>query len=228
MKSLTAFIFIFLIHLLGAQNVYLTKVQKTHDNSDKSLYKINGETENAEYLGEIEVQGFSKDDADVFSLIYKKAKEIGANAFSLKPFENIDGSLQNFNPANYRLSLYYMPKEKWADQKGYIYIFASSDKDQKIAVNKKDYIISPRSYMTVKIIPGEVYTLSTKKLLGSTIKIQPKENSANQYFQISSAKVKADETGTGGLNLKSGDIIGLEKSFAEFLSTIYSKQEQSH
>jgi hypothetical protein len=228
MKSLTAFIFIFLIHLLGAQNVYLTKVEKTHDNSDKFLYKINGEMENAEYLGEIEVQGFSKDDAEVFSLIYKKAKEIGANTFSSKPFENIDGSLQNFNPANYRLSLYYLPKEKWIDQKGYIYIFASSDKDQKIAVNKKDYIISPRSYTTVKIIPGEVYTLSTKKLLGSTIKIQPKENSANQYFQISSAKVKADETGTGGLNLKSGDIIGLEKSFAEFLSTIYSKQEQSH
>jgi hypothetical protein len=192
------------------------------------IIQTNGETENAEYLGEIEVQGFSKDDTSVFSLIYKKAKEIGANTFSLKPFENIDGSLQNFNPANYRLSLYYLPKEKWIDQKGYIYIFASSDKDQKIAVNRKDYIISPRSYMTVKIIPGEVYTLSTKKLLGSTIKIQPKENSANQYFQISSAKVKADETGTGGLNLKSGDIIGLEKSFAEFLSTIYSKQEQSH
>jgi hypothetical protein len=228
MKSLIAFIFIFLIHLLGAQNVYLTKVEKTHDNSDKFLYKINGETENAEYLGEIEVQGFSKNDADVFSLIYKKAKEIGANTFSLKPFENIDGSLQNFNPANYRLSLYYLPKEKWIDQKGYIYIFASSDKDQKIAVNRKDYIISPRSYMTVKIISGEVYTLSTKKLLGSTIKIQPKEDSVNQYFQISSAKVKADETGTGGLNLKSGDIIGLEKSFAGFLSTIYSKQEQSH
>jgi hypothetical protein len=34
-------------------------------------------------IWEIEVQGFSKDDACVF-LIYKKAKEIGANTFSLK------------------------------------------------------------------------------------------------------------------------------------------------
>lgn len=228
MKNLIAFIFIFLVQFFCAQNVYLTKVEKTHDNTDKFLYKISEETEGAEYLGEIEVQGFSKEDAGIFSLIYKKAKEIGANTFSLKPFENIDGSRQDFNPANYRLNLYYLPKEKLTDQKEYIYVFASSDKDQKIAVNKKDYIISPRSYLELKTIPGEVYTLSTKKLLGSTIKIQPKQNSSNQYFQISSAKVKADETGTGGLNLKSGDIIGLEKSFAEFLSTIYNKQNQGN
>ncbi|WP_027387047.1 hypothetical protein, partial [Chryseobacterium gregarium] len=191
MKNLITFIFIFLIHCLNAQNVYLTKVEKTHDNTDKFLYKINQEAEGAEYLGEIEVQGFSKEDAEVFSLIYKKAKEIGANTFSLKPFENIDGPDQNFNPANYKLSLYYLPKEKLTDQNGYLYIFASSDKDQKIALNKKDYIISPRSYLGLKIIPGEVCTISTKKLLGSAIRIQPKENSLNQYFQVSSAKVRA-------------------------------------
>ncbi|MCJ8154421.1 hypothetical protein MKJ01_11675 [Chryseobacterium sp. SSA4.19] len=228
MKNLTAFVFIFLIHFVSGQNVYLTKVEKTHDGTDRFLYKINEEIKDAEYLGEIEVQGFSKEDAEVFSLIYKKAKEIGANTFSLKPFENIDGSPQGFNPANYRLSLYYLPKEKLINQKGYIYVFASSDKDQKIAINKKDYMISPRSYFTVEIIPGEIYTLSTKKLLGSTIKIQPKESRSNQYFQISSAKVKADETGAGGLNLKSGDIIGLEKSYAEFLSTIYNKEKQGY
>ncbi len=228
MKNLITFIFIFLIHFFSAQNVYLTKVEKTNDNADKFLYKIQEEAKNAEYLGEIEVQGFSQDDAEVFSLIYKKAKEIGANAFSLKPFENIDGSPQNFNPANYRLNMYYLPKEKLVNQQGDLYIFASSEKDQRIAVNKKDYVLTPRSYLQLKVIPGEVYTISTKKLLGSTIKIQPKENSTNQYFQISSAKVRADESGAGGLNLKSGDIIGLEKSFAEFLSTIYNKEEQSH
>ena len=216
------------MHFFSAQNVYLTKVEKTNDNTDKFLYKIHEEAKNAEYLGEIEVQGFSQDDAKVFSLIYKKAKEIGANTFSLKPFENIDGSLQNFNPANYRLNMYYLPKEKLVNQQGDLYIFASSEKDQKIAINKKDYVLTPRSYLQLKVIPGEVYTISTKKLLGSTIKIQPKENSTNQYFQISSAKVRADESGAGGLNLKSGDIIGLEKSFAEFLSTIYNKEEQSH
>ncbi|HCA05556.1 MAG TPA: hypothetical protein DEO71_00005, partial [Chryseobacterium sp.] len=38
----------------------------------------------------------------------------------------------------------------------------------------------------------------------------------NLYFQASSAKIKSDTSGSGGLNLKSGDIIGLEKSYAEF------------
>ena len=228
MKNLGIIIFVFFVQFFSAQNVYLTKVEKTHDNTDKFLYRISEEVKQAELLGEVEVQGFSKDDTEVFSLIYKKAKEIGANAFSLKPFENIDGSPQAFNPSNYKLALYYIPKEKFLNQKGNIYLFASSDKDQKISINKKDYLLSPRSYIIIKTVPGEVYAISTKKLLGSTIKLQPKAEEENQYFQISATKIKSDETGVGGLNLKSGDIIGLEKSYAEFLSTIYNKEKQSH
>lgn len=224
MKKILVAALIFLIQLFNAQNVYLTKVERTHENTDKFLYKIS-EIKDAEYLGEVEVQGFSKYDDDVFALIYKKAKEIGANTYTLKPFENIDGTKQNFNPSNYRLNLYFLPKNQLAEQTGYMYIFASSDKNQKIAVNNKDYIISPRSYIRLKTVPGEVYTVSTKKLLGSTIKIQPKDNSSNQYFQISAAKIKSDNTGTGGLNLKSGDIIGLETSYGDFLSTIYHQQK---
>lgn len=225
MRKIIFTVFVFIAQFFCAQNVFLTKVEKTNENTDKFLYKIEDEKKDAEYLGEIEVQGFSKNDAEVFSLIYKKAKDIGANAFALKPFETVDGSLQNFNPANYRLSLYHLPKEKLLNQTGNLYLFASSEKDQKIAINGANYIVSPRSYMVIQTISGEIYTISTKKLLGSTIKIQPKENSSNQYFQISAVKIKSDETGVGGLNLKSGDIIGLEKSYAEFLSVIYNKQK---
>src|SRR5690606_35976788 len=132
---------------------------------------------------------------------------------------------QSFNPSNYKLSLYYLPKEKLVSQSGNLYLFASSDKDQKISVNKKDYVLSPRSYLIIDTMPGEIYTISTKKLLGSTIKLQPKARQASQYFLGSSLKVKSDESGTGGLNLKSGDIIGLEKSFAEFLIAIYQKSQ---
>lgn len=225
MKNLTIVIFVLLLNLFNAQNVYLTKVEKTNDNTDKFLFKINEEIKDAQYLGEIEVQGFSKDDAATFSLIFKKAKEIGANAVSLQPFENVDGSPQVFNASNYKLNLYYLPKEKFALQTGYLYLFASSDKEQKISVNKKDFVLSPRSFFIIKTVPGDLYTISTKKLLGSTIKVQPKANETNQYFQISALKVKSDNTGVGGLNLKSGDIVGLEKSFAEFLSLIYLKRD---
>ncbi|MGG5209709.1 hypothetical protein ACQWU4_12225 [Chryseobacterium sp. MIQD13] len=225
-KNLAVAFSIFCVHLCSAQNVYLSKVEKTNDNTDKFLYKKAENTTGAEYLGEIEVQGFSNDDAAIFSLIYKKAKGIGANTFSFKPFENIDGTPQPINPANYKIALYYTPKEKLTDQNGKLYIFASSDKDQKINVNKKDYLLVPRSYITLDIIPGEVYTISTKKLLGSTIKVQPKTNNENLYFQVSSLKVKSDTSGVGGLNLKSGDIIGLEKSYAEFLSLIYVQNKQ--
>lgn len=221
MKNIVIIFSVLCAQFWNAQNVYLTKVEKTNDNSDKFLYKKADGNTDAIYLGQIDVQGFSKDDAAVFSLVYKKAKEIGANTFTIKPFENVDGSPQDFNAANYKIALYYTPKEKVTVQEGSMYIFASSEKKQKISINQKDYTLSPRSFLKLKITPGEVYTISTKKLLGSTLKVQPKTNDDNLYFQISSTKIKADTSGVGGLNLKSGDVIGLEKSFAEFLSAIY-------
>lgn len=225
MKNVAIILSILCAQLWNAQNVYLSKVEKTNNNTDKFLYKKESTSTESIYLGEAEVQGFSKDDTAVFSMIYKKAKEIGANTFELKPFENIDGSPQPFNPANYKVALYYTPKEKIAPQHGELYIFASSEKDQKISINRKDYTITPRSFLKLKTVSGEIYTISTRKLLGSTIKIQPKAGEDTLYFQISSVKVKPDTSGVGGLNLKSGDIIGLEKSYAEFLSLIYKEEK---
>ncbi|WP_312298697.1 hypothetical protein [Chryseobacterium sp.] len=225
MKNIAFILSVLCVQLWNAQNVYLSKVEKTNDNKDKFLYKKEDAATDAVFLGEVEVQGFSKNDAAVFSMIYKKAKEIGANTFTLKPFENVDGTPLPFNAANYKIALYYTPKEKLAVQHGEMFIFASSEKDQKISINKQNYTLSPRSFLKLKTVPGEVYTISTRKLLGSTIKIQPKAGDETVYFQISSLKVKSDTSGVGGLNLKSGDIIGLEKSYAEFLSLIY-KEEQ--
>ncbi|GEN68368.1 MULTISPECIES: hypothetical protein [Chryseobacterium] len=221
MKNLAIIFSVLCFQFWNAQNVYLIKVEKTNDNQDKFLYRKDDTLSETIYLGEVEVQGFTKDDAGIFSLVYKKAKEIGANAFALKPFENVDGTAQPFNPANYKIALYYTPKEKWVGKDGMLYVFASSEKAQKISVNQKDYTLQPRTFIKVKIVPGEIYTVSTKKLLGSTIKVQPKDNKDNMYFQISSLKVKSDTSGNGGLNLKSGDVHGLEKSYAEFLSLIY-------
>ena len=68
-KSILLFLVI-LSQLVFAQNVILNKVEKTHSNSDKFFYKINSETVSAEYLGELEVQGFSDDDVNVFGMVY--------------------------------------------------------------------------------------------------------------------------------------------------------------
>jgi hypothetical protein len=223
MKSLITAIVVLSVQFIFGQNVYLTKVEKTNVNTDNFFYHINEEISGAEYLGEIEVQGYSKDDATVFSQIYKKAKEVGANAFSVNPFESIDGKAQKFDVAHYKLKLYYLPADKFSNEDGNLYLFASSAKDQKISINRKDYILSPRSYLKIPLVSGEVYTISTKKLLGSTIKIQKNAKNSDQYYQISSARLGNSSQNDGTLHLKSGDIVGLEKSFAEFLTIIYQE-----
>ncbi|MFL9835107.1 hypothetical protein [Chryseobacterium terrae] len=224
-KNIAAFLCMIAITFINAQNVYLSKVEKTKDNTDKYFYKIDPKNSASEYLGEIDVQGFSNNDTAVFTAIYKKAKEIGANAFAYKPFESVDEKIQPFNPANYRLELYYITKEELSKPSDLIYFFSSSSKPQTISINKKDYVLPPRSFTVIKAVPGEIYTVSTKKFLGSTIKISTNAGASAQYFQISAAKIKSNTYGEPGINLKSGDIIGLDKSYGDFLRMIYAENK---
>ena len=212
-------------HFFMAQNVILNKVEKTHSNMDKFLYKINPEAVNAEYLGEIEVQGFSDDDVKVFGMVYKKAKEIGANAFSYRPFESVEGGIQKFDSAHYRLNLYYVSPDQFPKEDNIIYLIASPYKKQTIAINNDKLSFEPRTYTKIQLTPGEIYTVSTRKLLGSSVKLSAQENQPVQFFQFSAFSVNSNPYGNGGINLKSGDITRLEQSYAQFLTTIYQYQE---
>lgn len=218
------FIFVLLsFSILGAQSVTLSKMQKIHENKDKNFYKIEN-TDNAEYLGEIEVGGFTNDDALMFSNIYAKAKKMGANAFKIKPIETVDGSFQPFDPQHYFLNLYYVSSEDTVDEENNIaYLIGSPVSSQKIGVNNEKITLPERSFKKIKLNPGEVYTISTLKFLGSSIKLTASENKNTNYFQVSGFKVKSNPYGQAGINLKSGDIIRLEKSYGMFLTTIYQE-----
>ena len=221
MKKLILLFFSLLVQLVSAQFVTLSKAVKTSENKDKFFYKINPTNDPAEYLGEIEVDGFTNNDAETFNTIYKKAKTIGANSFSLKSVESIDGSRQEFNQAHYFISLYYaanLPKED-----NVVYLINSSEKLQKVRINSMKIQLLPRSYRQLELPRGEVVSVSSGKFLGSRILLAHKHSQPVQYFQILPAGVRADQTGYhGGLNIKSGDIIMLEKSYAQFLTAIYS------
>ena len=180
---------------------------------------------NAEYLGEIEVQGFSGDDVKVFGMVYKKAKEIGANAFSYRPFESVEGGIQKFDSAHYMLNLYYVSPDQFPKEDNIIYLIASPYKKQTVAINNDKITFEPRTYTKIQLIPGEIYTVSTRKLLGSSVKLGAQENQPVQFFQFSAFSVNSNPYGNGGINLKSGDITRLEQSYAQFLTTIYQYQE---
>src|SRR5690606_6625679 len=203
------------------QNVIWNEVAKSREGSEKELYRINPAISKAEYLGEVEVQGFSGDDAKVFGLIYKKAKEIGANTFSYRPFEAVDGKMQNLDPWNYRISLYYMATDEIPVEKGLLYIYAPPAQDQNISFNKESIKFKPRTFTKRRLTDGETYTISTRKLLGSSVKFKADVQQPTQYMQLQAFQVQSAPYGEAGINLKSGDIIRLERSFADFLSMIY-------
>lgn len=223
MKKLILNFFLLFCILGNAQNVVFNQVERTHENDDKFLYRIE-KTDDAIYLAEIEVQGFSNNDVEVFDKVYKRAKEIGANTFKFKPFEGLNG-VQNFDPHHYKISLYYLSKDKLPIQHGKIFLFSSEDKPQKIRINRNDFELASRSYREVVVETDKTYEISTKKLFGSAVKFSIKENQPSQYFQVFSSNVKSGNENNPGLIFKSGDIIGLEKSYAEFLTIIYTKMK---
>jgi len=223
MKNLISIICLAISVSAFSQNVILNTVSKVSDNTDKFLYKIDPAQTGAEYLGELEVQGFSNNDEEVFGKIYKKAKEIGANTFSFQPFIEVDGTEKTFDPANYKLKLYYTEKADMPSEDNTIYIISGSKKSQKISFNDENIEFSPRTYIKKTLEENKIYTVSTRKFLGSGIKLSGKEGQPVQYFQLLAAKIRSNPYGTAGINLKSGDIITLERSYGEFLTTIYQQ-----
>ena len=75
------------------------------------------------------------------------------------------------------------------------------------------------------MLPGEIYTLSTRNLFGSSVKISYNNDQQIQYFLISAFKVKSDKSGVGGLNLKSGDIISIDSSFGDYLTLVLQNND---
>lgn len=221
MKNLSILLLAFLSQFVLAQNVILNKVERSHSNSDKVFYKIDPSETKAEYLGEIEVQGFSDDDAEMFGKVYKKAKQIGANAFSYQAFESISGGQKAFDPAHYRLNLYYVDNADFAAETNTVYLISSPYKDQTVSFNNEKITFEPRTFVRKTLVPGTVYTVSTRKFLGSSIRLSAQENQPVQYFQFSAFSVNSNPYGSSGINLKSGDITRLEQSYAQFLTTIY-------
>jgi len=224
MRKLLFIILFFSFQLFYLQEVTLNKVDKVNDNKDKIFYTIS-DISKSEYLGEVLVNGFSNDDVKMFGEVYKKAKQVGANTFSLKPIEKVDGTFQNFDPAYYILNLYYTKADNIPEEENVAYLVSSANKNQKISVNNKVLEINPRSFLKLQLKNDEVLTVSTRKLLGSAVKLSGKDGQPALYFSLSNFKIRSNDSIYGGINLKSGDITGLEKSFGMFLTTIYSEQK---
>lgn len=216
MKSYFAFACTIIYSLVFSQSVFLSKVEKSHENSDKAFYRIS-QTENAEYLGELEILNFQAKEDIAFAQIYRKAKQIGANAFTLK---NAD---TDFNAAYYFLSLYYIDYSKnTTEEKNTVYIFSSS-KEQTIRFNGRDIKFLPRTYIKQMLNVGDEINISTKKILGSSLRMKISDEMSAQYFQIFGSKVKSATDYSGGLVFKTADIIKLDRSYGDFLRTIYTE-----
>ena len=162
-------------------------------------------------------------DEEVFAEVYKKAKSVGGNTFIIKSPEQVDGT-QVFNPAHYYIYVYYTEAEKIAKEQNLIYII-NPNKEVQLRINNTKQKLLPRTYIKYDISKTEITDISVGTILGSRIKFQPKEGQPEQYFQLSGKKVKANPEDNPGINFKTGDIIKLEKSYAQFLINIYQRVE---
>ncbi len=221
MTKATLIIWLLFVGLVSAQQVNLIKAEKIVDNTDKYLYKIDDES-GAIYLGEVEVFGKPEDDIKTFDHFYQKAKSIGANAFMVLKKEGLGDSIE-FDSNHYYIKLFYatsFPKET-----NVYYIMSSSAKERKVVINNKKEILAPRSFRKVPIRDDLDNSLSVGGLLGSKLVLTYKVDQPAQFFLIKGFNAGESNSGIqGSLNFKSGDIIVLEKSFADFLISVYDEK----
>lgn len=204
-----------------SQNIILSEAQNVHENNDRHLYRIYQDS-GLVPLGKIEINGMLNDEVKAFNNFYRKAKITGANAYYVKQKYDLNNEPIDSNPKE--ILLYYL--DKIPVEYNTVYIFGSN-KAKKISVHDKDIHLLPYTYFKTAIKPETENYISTKKFLGSGINLYYKKNQPEQYFQIVSGGVRSDRSGvTGGLIIKSGDIITLEKSYAEFLTVFYSRIEE--
>ena len=219
-KNFVFLLALFCSSIAWSQKVFFNHMEKVHDNNEKIFYRLPQNFDEAEYLGELEIQGFSNDDVEVFSKVYAKAKEIGANTFAYSPIPSVDGTVQKFDPWNYRLKLFYYPQKNIPTPENVAIIFGSPVNDTKMVINRKKIDLPMRSYIKQPLAEGASYRLGTGNLLGSTVMLTGKLDQSIQYFQIGGPSMR----GEGGfLNFKSGDIVLLERSYADFLTVIYTE-----
>lgn len=223
MKRILTLCLLMVVALASAQVVYIDRMERVVQNNDKHLYKIK-DTINALYLGQIEVRGFAGDDVATFKEVYKKAKQMGANAFRWKPILDVDGGIKAFDPNFYLLSLYYVKPEDLHLEQNIAYIIGAPVKSVRIAINKKKTTLAARSYIRLPLQPGIIYTVNTLKFLGAGVKMSAKHEQDATYFQVSGFRVNSN-TGKFGINLQSGDIYAVETSYGMFLTTIYELQK---
>lgn len=218
MKKAVSLFTVFLCSLCFSQKILLTEVKAAHDNNDKLLYAFAKAAPESQYLGRIEVIGYSSRDEEVFAEIYRKAKTIGANSYILRSPEGIDGTAP-FNPSRYSLLLYHTPSSQLSSEDTYVY-FINADKEAQLRINNNRVMLPERSFLKYDLSKDEKTDISVGRLLGSRIKLQYRPGQPAQYFLITGNRLSPNQA-EPGIRFKSGDFIKLEKSFALFLMSIY-------
>ncbi|MBS1548563.1 MAG: hypothetical protein JSS94_01675 [Bacteroidetes bacterium] len=224
LKPLFFCVFLMCFLHLNAQEVFLRTmkdIQKEH--KDSFLYALDSATADAQFLGELEVIGLGTDTQKSFVAIYNKAKEIGANTYVVRRFENIDGSFQDFDPTHFKLNLYYTPADKITQHPNRVFVISSSDKPQKIRLNDDLLEINPQHYLLRTLQPGQSLKIATRKILGSSIHHTADAKQAS-YYQVFGFSMKKGTYGSEGLLFKTGDVQKLDASYGQFLVTIFQNQ----
>ena len=157
-------------------------------------------------------------DVAAFNAFYQKARTVGANSY----IYSVEKDLNNEDiRSNVKIiSLYFTQN---LPEKYNTYYILNSGKSQNVVVSGKKVEIPSKSFIQDDIKTDESNYISTRKFLGSRINLYYKSSQPEQYFQVISGGVKSDQTGVGGLVLKTGDLIMLERSFANFLTLFYKR-----
>lgn len=224
MKKLLAFFAFFILFSSISGQVSLIEAKKHHENKDSFLYLLpQNLPENAEYLGKMEINNQGMDETELFHEFYKKAKLVGANAYQIITTDNLENQ-PVYHRNLFAVNLYYVEQNKIPNEDNFVYLIANQHRS-KIRVNDKRLEIQPKTYLKIDLNTMKLADVAVGGFLGSRIEFSVKNSQPNQYFEIKNANVRSKNSPFGGINIKSGDFVMLEKSYAQFLISLFQEKK---
>lgn len=156
---------------------------------------------------------------NVFNLFWKKANQLGANAFQIDTINSIQGTLfielsvYNLNDYSYNKMLKLIPVNM-------IYVIGGIDNkrsSRNIKFNNKKLLLDPMSFIAFQNNVDEEATLSIGGFMGAKLWVKGKENRLPKHLSLSGFGIGPGHYNNVGVNFNTGRIYDVEFNFGQFL-----------
>jgi hypothetical protein len=192
------------------------------------------DTTNAVFVAKIKATGSLQNLTYLYYTIKNKAQELGANAYKLEQFTNLDDYSGELILATYYATAERLKANSLSLPQNNLYLFGCDDltasKNQSYKINGVKYTLGCGAYTSYSLKDGELYKINKGGFTGTTIWVKGKTAGDSTFLSFSGIGLNGanDAMYANGLgvSLTTGKINTVDPNLALLLLKLYHKQNE--